>query len=224
MGDDASCAFNESITLQLRGRRSTSTLLRGALQDSVARHEALRTTFSADGLTLLRRRGRRSSSRSWTMSLAGADPTRARGPGARDRSRSEVETPFRSSTGPLLRPRSCGSPSASTWLTFTAHHIVCDGWSMAVMLRDLAALYTARQHGIGRRRYLRRPPFSDVRPRAASFEARPEYAAPSATGSSSSRARCRCWSCPRTGARPPRRRTASVREDLRAGRCARRSG
>src|SRR5262249_50850191 len=33
------------------------------------------------------------------------------------------------------------------WLTFTAHHIVCDGWSLAVVLRDLGALYSAARTG-----------------------------------------------------------------------------
>src|SRR5205814_10219064 len=48
MGDDASRAYNESVTLHLRGPLDLAAMRR-AIQKLVARHEALRTTFSPDG-------------------------------------------------------------------------------------------------------------------------------------------------------------------------------
>src|SRR3989442_1667487 len=48
---EASLAFNESVSLRMVGQLHLEALNR-ALQALVARHEALRTTFSADGLTL----------------------------------------------------------------------------------------------------------------------------------------------------------------------------
>src|SRR3954452_18011462 len=52
LGDDPSLAFNESITVRLRGALDLETL-ELALGDLVQRHEALRMTLSGDGLTLL---------------------------------------------------------------------------------------------------------------------------------------------------------------------------
>ena len=52
MGDDASCAFNESISLELDGALDVAAL-EGALADLVSRHEALRSSFSEDGTLLL---------------------------------------------------------------------------------------------------------------------------------------------------------------------------
>src|SRR5690606_13704055 len=47
-GRDASCSYNESISLKLEGILD-ATILEQALQEVIQRHEALRYTFSADG-------------------------------------------------------------------------------------------------------------------------------------------------------------------------------
>src|SRR2546426_7363965 len=52
MGPDASCAFNESTTLRLIGSLDVESL-RAAFADLMSRHEALRSTFTADGATIL---------------------------------------------------------------------------------------------------------------------------------------------------------------------------
>ena len=52
MGDDANCAFNESITLELTGNLNVEKF-RDSLKQLVQRHEVLRGTFSADGATLV---------------------------------------------------------------------------------------------------------------------------------------------------------------------------
>ena len=51
LGDAASCAFNKSITLDLRGKLDTQAL-RKAARDLVQRHEALRIRFAAAGTQL----------------------------------------------------------------------------------------------------------------------------------------------------------------------------
>src|SRR5690606_26371854 len=50
LGDDASLAYNESVSLQLRGELDAGRLQR-ALQAVVARHDALRAGFGPDGET-----------------------------------------------------------------------------------------------------------------------------------------------------------------------------
>src|SRR5260370_8613067 len=44
LGDDASCAFNESFTLLMRGQLDAQAM-RDSLQDLVNRHESLRATI-----------------------------------------------------------------------------------------------------------------------------------------------------------------------------------
>ena len=48
MGDEASCAFNESVTLRLSGQLDEKAL-REALSQVIARHDALRATFTPTG-------------------------------------------------------------------------------------------------------------------------------------------------------------------------------
>src|ERR1700730_16254657 len=52
LGAEASCAFNESNSLHLVGSLDLEAL-DDALDDLVQRHQALRTTFSPDGISLL---------------------------------------------------------------------------------------------------------------------------------------------------------------------------
>src|SRR5579863_8273872 len=49
---EASLAYNESVTLTMRGRLEVDAL-RDALGQVALRHESVRATFSADGLTML---------------------------------------------------------------------------------------------------------------------------------------------------------------------------
>ena len=55
--------------------------------------------------------------------------------------------PFDLSSGPLLRA-SLYRIGNSRWVfTFTMHHIISDGWSMGVLIRELLQLYNARIKG-----------------------------------------------------------------------------
>ncbi|HEY3665159.1 MAG TPA: amino acid adenylation domain-containing protein, partial [Polyangiaceae bacterium] len=53
----------------------------------------------------------------------------------------QVAEPFDLSQAPLFRARLLAVGSDEHLLLISAHHIVCDGWSMAVCLQDLAELY-----------------------------------------------------------------------------------
>jgi amino acid adenylation domain-containing protein len=143
MGDDASCAFNESSSLHLRGQLDVEAL-RGALAAVVERHEALRATFSPDGLTLYV-----AASRGVLVPLVDLSglPAAERDARLARILAEEVEKPFRLEAGPLLRLCLVRLAEEEHRLVFTAHHLVCDGWSTGVLLRDLAALYSARRQG-----------------------------------------------------------------------------
>jgi surfactin family lipopeptide synthetase A len=55
----------------------------------------------------------------------------------------ESSTPFDLATGPLIRVKLLSLSATDHVLVLVMHHIVSDGWSMGVLYRELAALYTA---------------------------------------------------------------------------------
>jgi amino acid adenylation domain-containing protein len=115
------------VAIHLEGNVEISAL-RWAVDALVARHESFRTTFVAvDGKPFARVNG------SAKVAIeVDADP------------REFVRRTFDLERGPLLRV--CFIPGQSLLLV-CIHHIVTDGWSMHIFLRELSALYTARCAG-----------------------------------------------------------------------------
>lgn len=138
LGNDASCAYNESISLTLHAALDEPALRR-ALQKLVDRHEALRGTFAPDD-------GRLCLAATMTLGMETEDLAGLQDDTARQRLQTvrteEVETPFDLENGPLFRARLFRLGPMEHSLILTAHHIICDGWSMAVLLRDLGLLYS----------------------------------------------------------------------------------
>ncbi len=116
--------------------------LAAACSEIVRRHEVLRTTFAAvDGepvqviaaakpvpLPLVDLRGL---------------PEPGRIPEARRLGREEARRPFDLAHGPLLRVVLVALDEEEHAVLVTMHHIVGDGWSVGVLVRELAALYEA---------------------------------------------------------------------------------
>ena len=133
-------AYNLPRALLIDGPLDADRLCR-AFGTIVTRHESLRTTFeeSADAAGDLRQivhddigfevaredlRGR-------------PDPTGA----AREIAAADAPRPFDVRTGPLLRVRLLRTADTQHVLVFNVHHIVCDGWSLDVIVRELMAVY-----------------------------------------------------------------------------------
>ncbi len=142
-GDDASCAFNESITLRFRGYLDVAAL-ELALADLVQRHESVRGCFSADGREMVFYSNRAMplvhhdlSDRSAEVAQAALDGLIA----------AAVTTPFDLSAGPLARFDLVRLALDDQCLMLTLHHSVCDGWSLAVLAHELGELYNARRQG-----------------------------------------------------------------------------
>jgi len=143
IGDDASLAYNESITLWMRGPLNLDAL-RASLADVVARHEALRSTFDAAGLAMIV--GADSPLGFDVIDASGQSPSSTEAIWSALLER-EVTQPFDLVRGPLARVKALRVGPDEHRVTFTAHHMVCDGWSTAVVVRDWAAYYSARVSG-----------------------------------------------------------------------------
>jgi amino acid adenylation domain-containing protein len=141
LGSEASLAYNESVTLALRGELD-ETALRESLRVVVRRHDALRATFSEDGASF-------AVAAADGFDLQREDLAGLSAPGERFAAvlREETGRPFDLARGPLLRLRLLRLSPLDHRLVMTAHHIVCDGWSTGVLLYELAALYAAKLQG-----------------------------------------------------------------------------
>ncbi len=133
--------YNSSEKVRLSGRLNLSAL-EETLTEVVRRHEALRTTFAAvDGqpvpvihpphtlkIPLIDLTGLAEDERERTASCLASE---------------EALQPFDLSRGPLLRAKLLRLEPEEYLLLHTMHHIVSDGWSMGVLMREVAAIYSA---------------------------------------------------------------------------------
>ncbi|MBC7574446.1 MAG: amino acid adenylation domain-containing protein, partial [Herminiimonas sp.] len=139
-------SFNMPVALRLSGQLNVPALER-TFSEIVRRHEALRTTFlTVDGepvqvidaaadfplpltdLTALPH-GEREAKVQWLLE-------------------DESSAPFDLARGPLVRAALVKLGEQEHVLAVTMHHIVSDGWSMGVLVKEVAALYGAYAEGL----------------------------------------------------------------------------
>ena len=135
----ASVAYNIPMRFQVEGYLERDAL-ENAMSGLVARHEALRSTFKMVGGDL-----RQVVHPPMTVIIREFDLSGEHQPEAALRSfaRTEAVEPFDLEYGPLLRVCLVRLGPSRHVLLFTIHHIVCDGWSLRVIMKDLRALYEA---------------------------------------------------------------------------------
>src|SRR5262245_61940773 len=132
ISEDANLAYNESVSVVLDGPLDPAAL-ESALRQLVQRHEALRSTFSGDGEKLLVNAQSDVPFKKIDLT-AKSEADRAAELAAL--LEQVVTTPFNLATGPLARAELVKLSPTRHQLVFTAHHIVCDGWSAAVLMKD----------------------------------------------------------------------------------------
>ncbi|HYL06084.1 MAG TPA: amino acid adenylation domain-containing protein, partial [Thermoanaerobaculia bacterium] len=136
--------YHISQALWVDGPLRWPALERG-LREVVRRHEALRTVFAAvDGRPV---QVPRSPAALLAPVSAMVDLSRL-GQARRERlvarlAEQESLRPFDLSRGPLLRVTLLRLAASRHALLLTLHHIVGDGWSMGILMRDTAAAYAA---------------------------------------------------------------------------------
>src|SRR2546423_12812567 len=74
-------------------------------------------------------------------------PAPDRAPSADQLSAGESRQPFDLTCGPLLRITLLRLTQTEHILLLTMHHIIADGWSIGVLIRELTACYTAQLSG-----------------------------------------------------------------------------
>jgi glutamate-1-semialdehyde aminotransferase/acyl carrier protein len=137
MGEAANCALSESDAIEIAGPLDAARFIAAAAA-SLAAQEAFRLRFSADGAA-------QSVDPDATFNVAPVDLS-AMSDGERkaafaaivDR---EAATPFDLENGPLVRAHLVQfAPDRHVFLVY-AHHIVFDGYSAELLVKDIAARY-----------------------------------------------------------------------------------
>ncbi|MFJ2875910.1 amino acid adenylation domain-containing protein [Streptomyces sp. NPDC087298] len=136
--------YNVPVAFAVRGPFDTAAFGR-ALDALVDRHEALRTVFrtAEDGTPAQR------------VSAVGRVPLTVRrnvpSDGADALLLAEAARPFDTSAGPLLRCTVYAVDDGSHRVLLVAHHLVCDGWSLGLMLEELSEGYRDTVRGLPHR-------------------------------------------------------------------------
>jgi len=133
--------YNIPSVYRLTGHFSPEVFKR-TIQEIVRRHESLRTTFSSERGEPLQIVSPRLEVDVPLIDLDGlSDHERERE--AMRLAQEEAQTPFDLAVGPLFRSRVVRIGVRDHLIFLTLHHIIADGWSMAVLTREIAALYAA---------------------------------------------------------------------------------
>src|SRR5215216_5285939 len=143
--EPGSTLYNIPFAVRLGGRLDAQALER-TIAEVVRRHEVLRTTFATrDGqpVQLVSPPGAFRLERLDLTSL----PEPERETEAQRLANEEERTPFDLSAGPLLRAKLVKLSEEAHGILFTMHHIVSDGWSMSVLVKEVITLYTAFSRG-----------------------------------------------------------------------------
>ncbi|MEK6283065.1 MAG: amino acid adenylation domain-containing protein [Acidobacteriota bacterium] len=136
-----SAAYNLPLAVRLRGRLELAELVR-SLNRVIERHESLRTSFVMED-------GEPSQviAAELELALPVFDVSEL---GAAEREleaaqllAAEAAEGFDLSRGPLLRAKVIKLGEQEHIASLTMHHIISDGWSLGVLIRELAAFYNA---------------------------------------------------------------------------------
>ncbi|MBN1237351.1 MAG: amino acid adenylation domain-containing protein [Gammaproteobacteria bacterium] len=142
--EPGSASYNIPTAVRLDGLLDVGAFA-AALRAIATRHEAFRTVFAMQDEE--------------PVQIVGAAPARLAvvdlrelPPAARERElrvllAADALEPFDLAKGPLLRMRLIALAADAHVASFTAHHIVCDEWSLVIMLRELEHLYAALAAG-----------------------------------------------------------------------------
>jgi acyl transferase domain-containing protein len=136
-----SSVYNLGDAIRMSGRLNIEALER-SLNEIVRRHEVLRTRFVSRNGQLMQ-----AIEPFWRVPLSFTDlgglPETEREERVRQLAREEAQMPFDLTQGPLLRVHLIKLDEEEHVALFCMHHIISDGWSFGVLVREVSALYEA---------------------------------------------------------------------------------
>ena len=138
-GKEATKAYNESISIDFTGSLDVNSMDQ-AIQKLIERHESLRATFSTDGVYM-------SIFKSIIIEVSKIDVSNLEENHKRETIdqyiKEDINHLFDLVHGPLIKFGLITISDKNHMLVITVHHIICDGWSIGILLQDLGALYSS---------------------------------------------------------------------------------
>ena len=138
-GDDANRAFNLLYALDFDGLLH-SQAMELAIQTLVDRHESLRATFSIDGIHM-------SIFKQLPIAISNLDLSNidkeSQIAAFENYTNEEALYVFNLVNGPLFRVSLIKFSDVKHSLIINIHHIICDGWSIGIILEELGIIYSA---------------------------------------------------------------------------------
>ena len=140
-GEEASCAFNDTYSIRLRGNVYEEAL-QVAIQQTILRHEAFHLRFAYDGEAQYR----------VDPEILDIEITNASEQDTREQQnilatvkQSFASTPFNLSEGPLVRFSIIKLAEDDVILFCSTHRLICDNFSRAVLFEEISLRYNALQ-------------------------------------------------------------------------------
>jgi len=138
-GDNANRAFNLLYVLDFDGLLD-SQAMELAIQTLINRHESLRATFSTDGIHM-------SIFKQLPISITNLDLSnldkKSQIEAFEHYKNVETHYIFDLANGPLFRVGLIKFSDVKHSLIINIHHIICDGWSISIILDELGIIYSA---------------------------------------------------------------------------------
>ncbi len=133
MDDNATLCYNESLAIELDGALN-SNALNIAFQHLLIKHDSLRSVFSPDGKTFYVKEFAPDNIKYLDYTSKGLQDIEAL-------KKAEVEFKYDLVNGPCYRATLIKKSANQYLFLFSAHHIICDGWSFAILLQELSDFY-----------------------------------------------------------------------------------
>ena len=139
-----SALYNVATVFRLRGPLHLDAF-RQALQALIHRHDSLRTTFQMVGDTPCQYIHRQADLAPFPLPLLEVpdDSPNTRDATLQQMIGEETRRPFELTQWPLFRVQLLRVNETERIFILTMHHIITDGWSLEIVLKELAELYTA---------------------------------------------------------------------------------
>ncbi|HLO86301.1 MAG TPA: amino acid adenylation domain-containing protein [Nostocaceae cyanobacterium] len=136
-----SSAYNIPAAIRLRGKLNIAALTK-SITEIIQRHEILRTTFTAVDGEALQIIGKGDN---FTLSLINLQelPETKKQQEVLNLANLEAQKPFNLLKDSLIRVTLLQLAETDHVLLLTMHHIVSDGWSIGILIKELTTLYTA---------------------------------------------------------------------------------
>ncbi|WP_295621674.1 non-ribosomal peptide synthetase [Chamaesiphon sp. GL140_3_metabinner_50] len=144
ISDEANLACILSQSLKLTGKLDLDAI-QTAFQQLVMRHEALRTTFSADGTLLLIAKKVEFTTPVIDLASLSNSEQLAQIELYQHQATNQI---FDLQHGPLFSTKVLKLSDREHIAILTTHHIICDGWSCGVLINDLGKIYTGLVKGL----------------------------------------------------------------------------